>query len=256
MPRTASGIPEHAPILNAAGGAPPPQAMQGGPSVSSMGVSASHDSMIGIANATGGLPFYNSNDIKGAIRKAIDDSEFTYNIGYYPDKIDDTTHVIKLRVKDKNYEIRSRTAYRAGKEDVPTELQRQNLLRDALWSPVSATGIGLAVRADKVDQPKAGSLHLTMAISSGDLTLDSKDGKWAGAIDYLIAQRSADGRFLTRTAKGVALNFDEQQVRQLRTDGVTISDTVEPIAGAAELRVVLLDRTSGKIGSVTVPLRQ
>jgi len=232
------------------------QAMKGGPSVSSMSVSASHDSMIGIAHATGGLPFYNSNDIKGAIRRAIDDSEFTYNLGYYPDKIDDTTHVLKLRVKDKNYEIRSRTAYRAGKEDVPTEQQRQNLLRDALWSPVSATGIGLAVRADKVDQPKAGSLHLTMAISSGDLTLDPKDGKWAGAVDYLIAQRSADGRFLTRTAKGVALNFDEQQVRQLRTDGVTISDTVEPVAGAAEIRVVLLDRTSGKIGSVTVPLRQ
>jgi VWFA-related protein len=223
---------------------------------SNMSVTFAHDAMIGLAKATGGLPFYNTNDIKGAIRKAVDDSEFTYNLGFYADSSepDSTFHEIKLQVKGKSYEVRSRKGYRASPETATTEQQRMNLLRDALWSPIPASGIALAVRADKVDEPKPGSLHLTLGVASSDLTLQPKDGKWSGAIDYVIAQRAPDGRFLTRVVKGLALSPDQEQYRRLLTDGVTISTTVEPIPGAAQIRIVLLDRTSGKVGSVIVPL--
>ncbi|MGA3016366.1 MAG: VWA domain-containing protein [Bryobacteraceae bacterium] len=225
---------------------------------SNMSITFAHDAMIGLAKATGGLPFYNTNDIKGAIRKAVDDSEFTYNLGFYPgsSEPDSSFHEIKLRVKGKSYEVRSRNGYRAGPVTATTEQQRMDLLRDALWSPIPASGIALAVRADKVDEPKPGSLHLTLAVAASDFTLQPKDGKWSGALDYVIAQRAADGRFLTRVVKGLALNPDQEQYRRMLSDGVTISNTVEPLPAAVQIRIVLLDRTSGKVGSVIVPLGQ
>jgi VWFA-related protein len=232
-----------------------PRAVNMDPS-SNMSITFAHDSMLGLAKATGGLAFYNTNDINGAIRKAVEDSEYTYNLGFYSDssETDSSFHEIKLQVKGKSYEVRSRNGYRAGALTAVSEQQRMDLLRDALWSPVPASGIALAVRADKVNDPKPGSLHLTLGVAASDVTLLQKDGKWSGAIDYVIAQRASDGRFLTRVVKGLALNPGQEQYRQMLTDGVTISSTVEPLPGVTQIRIVLLDRTSGKVGSVIVPV--
>src|SRR5207253_2824862 len=38
-----------------------------------------------IADSTGGRAFYNTNDLKNAIRTALDDSEITYTLGFYAD---------------------------------------------------------------------------------------------------------------------------------------------------------------------------
>src|ERR1019366_6153297 len=78
-PVDARGLVGVPPALTAAGAQPitRAQAAQGLP-MSSMPATLNHDPMIALAKATGGLPFYNSNDIKGAIRKALDDSEVTY----------------------------------------------------------------------------------------------------------------------------------------------------------------------------------
>jgi hypothetical protein len=232
------------------------QAMQGGPSVSSMSVSQTHDPLIALARITGGQAFYNSNDIQGAIRKAIDDAEVTYTLGFYPesDELDSTFHEIKLRVKGKNYEVHSRNGYRAVPQEATTESQREKLLRDALWSPIAASGMELVVGIQKVYGPEPGASHLAIAVASKDLALEPKDGKWAGTVDYVVSQRASDGRILDRKAKGIAFNFDQEQYRKVQSEGITISDSAQPLAGAVEIRIVLLDRTSGRIGSVMVPL--
>jgi hypothetical protein len=69
-----------------------------------------------------------------------------------------------------------------------------------------------------------------------------------------VSQRASDGRILDRKAKGIAFNFDQEQYRKVQSEGITISDSAQPLAGAVEIRIVLLDRTSGRIGSVMVPL--
>jgi len=234
------------------------EAMRGGPSVSSMSVSASHDPFVALARVTGGQAFYNGNDIQTAIRKAVDDSEFTYTLGFYPDSsdLDSTFHEIKLRVKDKNYEVRCRNGYRAIPQEAATDPQREKLLRDALWSPIPASGLDLVVRLEKVYGPEPGASHLALSVASKSLTLESKDGRWADTVDYVAAQRSSDGRILNRKAKGIALNLDQEQYRRTQSEGIAFSDIAEPLPGAVEIRVVLLERATGKIGSVTVPLRR
>jgi VWFA-related protein len=225
---------------------------------SSMYVTTNHDSMIGLAKATGGLPFYNTNDINGAIRKAIDDSVVTYTLGFYPASgaMDAKFHEIKVQVNRKGIEVRSRGGYLASADVQTSEKQRTGLIRDALWSPLEASNIGLAARVAKVDQSKPGALRITLGITPSDIQLEQKDGKWTGAIDYVIAQRAADGHFLNQEPKGVALKLDQNQYRAMMTDGLNFTHTVEPLPGAVQIRVVLLDRTSGKIGSVIVPLKQ
>ena len=258
-PVDARGLVGQPKALTAAGSQPitRTQAMQGR-NVSSMPATVNHDSMIALAKATGGLPFYNTNDISGSVRKAVNDSELTYTISFYPDSgaLDSSFHELKLQVNRKGVEVRSRGGYLASPETQTSEKARSEMIRDALWSPLESSAIGLTARFDKLDQPSAGSARITLGITPADLQLEQEDGKWGGAVDYVIAQRGADGSFLKREAKGIALNLDQDQYRNMLTQGLNIARTVELAPGAVQLRVVLLDRTSGKIGSVNIPLKR
>src|SRR3989442_1340554 len=45
---------------------------------------ANIDTMNILADRTGGRAFYNTNDIQGSVRRAIEDSRVTYVLGFYP----------------------------------------------------------------------------------------------------------------------------------------------------------------------------
>jgi VWFA-related protein len=248
-------------------GPPPSMSAKSGPvtlaqarqglNTSSMSVAQNHEPMIALAKATGGLPFYNTNDIGGAIRRAVDDSEVTYTLGFYPgsNASDASFHELKLQVARKGLELRYRGGYRANPETQTSEKERTELLRDALWSPLEASAVGLKASVDKVEQPKPGSLRITLGVTPADIQLDQKDGKWSGVLDYVIAQRAADGHFLSQSPKAFTLNLNQDQYQAMMTAGFNVTNTVERLGGAVEIRVVLLDQTSGKIGSVIIPLK-
>jgi VWFA-related protein len=56
--------------------------------------------MADLAAAPGGRAFYNNNDLKGAIRRAVDDGSVSYALGFYPDaaSLDGKFHQLKVRV--------------------------------------------------------------------------------------------------------------------------------------------------------------
>ncbi len=62
-----------------------------------------HDTMQALADYTGGRAFINTNDIRGAIRKAVEDSEVTYTLGFYPasETLDGKYHELKVKVDRK-----------------------------------------------------------------------------------------------------------------------------------------------------------
>lgn len=229
-------------------------AVRGQPiNVSSMSVTMNHDSMLAIAKVTGGEAFYNTNDIKGAVRKAADDAEVTYTLGFYATSSESDTrfHELKVSVDRKGAEVRTRTGYQPRGETQTSEKERTELIRDALWSPIEASAIGLAARVEKSDS----SWKVTLGVTPSDVQLDQKDGKWTGAVDYVLAQRSADGHFLNREPKAVALNLDKAQYTTMLTTGLTFSNTIQIDLKAMQLRIVLLDRVSGKVGSVNIPVK-
>jgi VWFA-related protein len=71
------------------------------------------DTMKILAARTGGRAFYNSNNLSGAIRHAIDDSRFTYTLGYYPADVkwDGSFHAINVKVNVPGARVRSRTGF-------------------------------------------------------------------------------------------------------------------------------------------------
>jgi VWFA-related protein len=93
-----------------------------------------------LAERTGGHAFSNTNDIKGAIRRTLADSQFTYVVGYYPDhgKWNGAYHTLLLRVKKSGAVLRYRKGYFALADPPDTLSETQDALQAATWSPVDA----------------------------------------------------------------------------------------------------------------------
>jgi VWFA-related protein len=202
-----------------------------------------------LADSTGGLIFQNTNGIRKAIETAVQDGEVTYTLGFYPDAaaLDSTFHNLKIQVKRKDVEVRYRQGYLAAADSKGGLPERTAQVRDALWSPLPATGISLIAGMDKG--------RLQVAIDPRDITLEKKGDKWIAGLDLVFAQRSNQGAELGLTTTPLGLSLDKAHYDQVLEQGLSITKNVELAASAVEVRVVVVDRASGKIGSLIVPVK-
>ncbi len=214
-----------------------------------------HSTMEMIANRTGGKAFYNTNDIMGSVRRAIDDSEVSYTLGFYlsQDEMDSKFHEIKVKVERKGVDIRARKGFLAYKDQeaaaIP-QIKRDQLVRDAINAPLDATGLTMAFRMDRADQVKAGGVQVTAFVDPKAFVFEQKDGKFIGVVEVVFAQQAADGRVLDTLAQTINMTFTPARYKDVLTRAIELKKIIDPKPGATFVRVVVLDHGSGQIGSL------
>ena len=216
------------------------------------------DTMQELAEATGGKAFYNTNDLAGAIRTAMEDSTVTYTLGFYPDSsaLDGKFHEVKVHVNRKGLNTRYRKGYIAFKDEPPSDGQAHFLIETALWSPLESTEIPLRGTAEKVDQPEPNLLRVTVVVDPHAIQLDQNAGKWTGAVDIVYAQRDKQGRILDVLKQTANLNLHQQTYEAVMQKGMLFSQGVKPKEGLWQVRVVVYDHATGGVGSLLMPLSQ
>src|SRR5216684_759650 len=217
---------------------------------------ANIDTMNILADRTGGRAFYNTNDIQGSVRRAIEDSRVTYVLGFYPThgNWDAKFREIKVQVKRPGLHLRYRRGYLALPEVTFDSKKREVLMRAAVDSPLDDTSLGLEARLHVVDVPGAMTLKTELLVYSRDLTLVAQGDRWAGAVDVLFVQRGADGKELAGELKTLNLNLVRETYDEIMKKGLGLTRSLPLAPGAAQLRVVVRDVSSGSIGSLTIPL--
>jgi VWFA-related protein len=214
-----------------------------------------------MAESTGGRAFYNTNDIEHAIRDAIDDSEVTYTLGFYAEAntLDSEFHKLKVAVDRKHVEVRYRKGYLANPAGPPGEKEREAVINDALWSPLDSPGVSLAGRIQKVREPKSNGILVTVSVDPSDLLFAEHDGRHTVSVEFAFALLAADGRNLDTIHQVKTMDLDPKQYQELSKMFV-VSKTLEPNPAVtqpvAQIRVVVLDRASGRLGSLTLPALQ
>jgi len=216
------------------------------------------EAMNELAGRTGGRAFYNSMDLKGAVRKAMQDSDLTYTLGFYPDpnSLDNKFHDIKVAVDRKGLDVRYRKGYFAFSDESHTDQQRRDELADALWSPLDATAIPLIMRLEHVDQPEPDLLRAYLAADIRSLTLEQKDARWIGGVDVLLIQQDKTGKIIDSSLQTMNLDLDKANYEAVLKTGMPLGKYLRPKAGLLNVRAIVLDRVSGKVGSLIVPVSQ
>ena len=214
--------------------------------------------MLELADRTGGRAYYNTNDLAKAIRESVSDAKLTYTIGYYPkeDKFDGKFHSIRIKVNRPGVALGYRNGYFDMPKPAQTEAARKRELRDSAFSPLDATEIGLVVELREVDPAKPSSIDMLVHIDTRAVTFDRQDGRRNSKLDILFVQKDPQGQQYNGRDDTLDFKLSEPNYQRIVRDGLAYRQKVERAAKATELRVIVRDAVSGSVGSVTVPLSQ
>lgn len=222
------------------------------------------DSLYYLAVETGGIAVKNNNDINSGIRQMLDDQSY-YLIGYQPDEETfdpQNRRFNKFEIKVKRPELRVR--YRSGffgisdeKFSAPTpanNLTESQKLTEALTSPFAANEINLRLNALFGNEREKGSfVRSFLRIEGKNLQfIDEPNGKKKASFDILALSFNVSGDVIDQIGKSYTITVDEPVQKLISERGITY-DFIFPMKkdGAYQLRVAVLDKTSGKIGSAS-----
>jgi VWFA-related protein len=210
-----------------------------------------------LADETGGQAFVNTNDITGAIRKAVEDSADTYTLGFYinRDALDGKFHEVKVKVRGQGFTVHYPKGYFAYPDTAPTKDEDQMRLLSAVQSPVESSSISLQATVERVDQPPHW-FKVMCSIDAHDLSLVQSEDLRKGVIEVYIVEQDQTGKVLLQSGKSFTLQFPENKYDALLKSGLFFHELVEPKSGAITLRVVVEDPATREVGSLIIPLSQ
>ncbi|MGC1106562.1 MAG: VWA domain-containing protein [Candidatus Acidiferrales bacterium] len=211
-----------------------------------------------LADETGGQAFVNTNDITGAIRKAVEDSAVTYTLGFYinRDDLDGKFHELTVKLNAKGLILRYPKGYFAFPDTVATKNEDQARLMTAVQSPIESSVIPLQATLARVNQPEPNSLSLSCSIDIRNLQLVQSGSVRKGAVIVYVIEQDQTGKVVQQWDRGYNFQFTDAQYAALLKSGMAFHQYVHPHAGVTTIRVLVEDPSTSDLGSLIIPLSQ
>jgi VWFA-related protein len=215
------------------------------------------DTMLMLADRTGGKAFYNTNDIEGAVQHALADGQFTYTLGFYPShgRWDGKFHELKVRVNQKGLTLRHRKGYFAAPDPPIGAPENKAALDAAVWSPVEWTNLDLQVTL-KAFQSSSRTIELQVGLDTRELLLEPKDGRWNGKVYVLLSQLGEGNERISGEQEAFDLNLKPETYEKFLKTGTKITGQLTLSPDIVNLRVIAQDASSGSIGTLTIPIKK
>ena len=152
---------------------------QNRPQRSSRPVDFNYETLEGLAEETGGRAFHQINDLHSAIQEAASDASVTYSLAFYPPAVslDDSYHRLEVSSRRQDLKLRYRPGYVATSKPAVAPS-----LAEAVTQPITYAGIGITAHLAPTD----GGYKLSVTVDPRTITLEPKDGKWTGSLQFLV----------------------------------------------------------------------
>ncbi|MGA3047112.1 MAG: VWA domain-containing protein [Terracidiphilus sp.] len=202
-----------------------------------------------VAEATGGRAIRRSGDLAAALSEIVDDGHATYLLSFSPDQpADGQYHTITVKLSGKRHglTLHYRTGYLYMKE--PATLKER--FRQAVWQPVDANELTIAAKVIPVD---AGA-NMKINIAAGGLDVKEESERWMDDLDVFFILRDDAGLHAQVEGQTLGLRLKPLTYRQLLSTGIPYEHVVQLKRGMASLRILVVDKNSGRMGSVTIPV--
>ncbi len=209
-----------------------------------------------LTSRTGGRAFINRNDLETGIRRAVEDSRYTYSMAFAPDHNlwNGEWRKLEVKVNQPGARVLSRAGYFALPEATPLpEKRRLNLFREIAASPVDATALPLSVHLAAVRTGDGTRLDARIRMDVLPMLTLREDGHWSGTFELMLIQAAGD-QIVGATPRGVHADLKPAQYATIAEKGWDLPMQLKLLAGARELCVILHDENTDAVGSVHIPL--
>jgi VWFA-related protein len=218
----------------------------------------SQDSLRVLADETGGFAAVNSNDMRSAFSRILDESSTYYILGYYPanDRRDGRFRKLEVRVTKPGVQVRARRGYVApkGKVAPPTaeaSAGTSTELRDALNSPLPTSGLTMSAFAApfKAAAPDA-SVILGVEIGPRDLKFVERNGRYVNELEFSYLAIDQKGKTTAGDRQSLKLDLRPQTFQAVERQGFRVLSRITLPPGRYQLRVAAREANGGKLGSL------
>lgn len=231
-----------------------------------MDASLEAEGAVSLAESSGGFAVQNSNDLGAGLRRIGRESRAYYLLGYMPADVraDGKFRRITVKVARPEVQVRARKGYYAGGVPSKTGDVRATVdtLETALQSPYDLAALPVRAAAYVFGDVTATTSSVLLAVET-DLRafqLRENAGVLTDVLDLRLLLTDLAAGETKRYERTVEMNL-QSRVPKLETSAwYSLSQPFELAAGRYQARLVVRDRNSGRLGSVThdfdVPVRK
>ncbi len=214
-------------------------------------------SLNALAKDTGGETFLNTNDLAGAVRKAVDNNGSYYALGYYPSIDEETTKFRKIIVRVRNhpqYNVRAQQGYLPSvlaKERKATEAKTpQQRLAEAAVAPLAFADIGIFTTADFIEtETDAAQVTLQVFIEGSKLQYRNEKERHHFALEMISLIFDASGKHVKIETTNIQTALLPEKFERSKQLGYRYLRRIELKPGTYQVRVGVREVETGLVGS-------
>ena len=224
------------------------------------------ESLISLADQTGGMAVINTNDLDGALRRIAADSTRYYLLGYHSDPQDwsaDTFRKLEVRVKRPGLRVRARRGFVTPPPEAPADGEREPegqpdtspTLRVALSTLVPMGEVPIRVFAAPFTGAREDSSVLVVVEVGGrGFRFEERDGRFHENVELSIAAVDHRGNVRGGENQTLNLNFSPETHEWVSRTGVRLLARLDLPAGRYQIRVGVHETVGGTTGTVAYDL--
>jgi len=215
-----------------------------------------HGTMRDMADRTGGMAFYNTNGLDGAIRKSIEDGSTYYTLAYYPEdkNWDGKFRKIQVKVNRSGVKLRHRMGYYAVD---PRSFAEQNQKQQAsafglaldLDSPIS-TGLPFLALVIPPVEKTPNTVMVNFGVDPHAISFEKQaDGLQHATVECTVRVFSAKGKPTGGKITTINAALKPETFARMMEDKFPCQQSVELAPGNYFLRLGVRDSRTGLIGT-------
>ncbi len=214
------------------------------------------ETFLNTARLTGGRAYINKNDLESAINDGMQTGSNYYSLAYRPESANwnGKFHKIAINAKHPNVKLLYRSGYNALPDPLGSRDDPNRLVALAMQSAVP-TSTQIIMKAQVIPGEAGKPTGIDMLIDAHDLAFnESQDKQKTPEVQFVAIAYDGSGKQVASFSEGYHPPLSPTQLDGLLRTGLQLHQDMLLKPGTYQLRLGVMDRLSGRIGTLDVPL--
>jgi hypothetical protein len=214
---------------------------------------SAHQGLKELSLATGGISVVNTNNFKDAMDRIVARSSY-YMLAYTPtEAFDNKFHRLEVKVTRPGAHVYARQGYVATADTPRANETREAAIVRAAMAPLARRDVDLAARLQYRFLPDSrAQLDIDLLVNANQLTFkQDADKNYVTNFDIVGFMMNSMGKTEGGFSQTVTAKLSEGDYKRALTTGLSYTAHADLLPGTYQLRGVVRDSETGKLGSVS-----
>ena len=209
---------------------------------------AQGDTLLQMANSTGGTYFHNNNDLPAGVNKLSAVPEYTYLLGFTPQNLknDGSFHALKVELRQgSGLTVQARKGYNAPLQGSDSKREAQREIADEVFSQNELHELPLRVQTQFFQGTDKAHIAVLVHVDVRHMAFRKSDGRNLNELTVVAALFDRNANFISAKSNTVQMHIKDETLSKLNS-GITVKSNFDVNPGSYIVRVVARDE-QGKL---------